>query len=102
MSPNESQLEPTNSIPIASTKRGRGRPSKYAPEERDQKYKELTKQWQQNHADKQFECVKDYQDRSRFALKLLNELWNDNLIEIKSDRHRTILQDLIEHKKITV
>ena len=82
-------------------KRPRGRPSKYAPEERKDKYKEASKLWHRESYDKQFECVKNYQDRSRFALKILNDLWSENLIDIKSDKYKIIVQNLVEHKKIT-
>ena len=44
--PKEAQSEPQE---VPQTKRGRGRPAKYAKEEREQKYKESKEKWIQEH-----------------------------------------------------
>jgi hypothetical protein len=116
MSPEESQIEPTNSIPIASIKRGRGRPSKYAPEERDQKYKELKEQWKLDHKDhikdhmksyyleRQehiYQTHKDYSERARYALRLISDIYNEKeALNILSPDLRRKVESLIEHKKV--
>ncbi len=108
------------SSPVSSTeipiKRGRGRPAKYAKEEREQKYKELTKQWiQENkeHLSKQkkeyyndnyntiLKNHKEYQERARFALRLLTDIYNDNesLIHLAPEI-QTKLRTLVEQKQI--
>ena len=101
---------------VPQTKRGRGRPAKYAKEEREQKYKELTKQWiQENkeHFNKQkkeyyidnydnvIKANKDYQERSRYALRLLNDIYNDHesLIHLAPNLQEK-LRTLVEQKQI--
>ena len=96
-------------------KRPRGRPAKYAKEEREQKYKEASKQWKQGHREQCNEHSKvyyrehseqvcqsntDYQHRARHALKLLSELFDTDLIEIKDERYKQSLTELIKNKKI--
>ncbi len=74
-------------------KRPRGRPAKYKPEEREQKYKELTKQWREENKERYSDNIKEYyeqhkeimntqkkeyQDRSREALRILHDIWESN------------------------
>ena len=110
-SPLSSDTVDIQSVP----KRGRGRPAKYAKEEREQKYKELSKQWKQGHREQCNEHSKvyyrdnweqvcqsntEYQNRARHALKLLSELFDTGLIEIKDERYKQSLTELIKNKKI--
>ena len=111
----------TETSPVLSTetpvKRGRGRPAKYAKEEREQKYKETAKIWRQEHKEeckeyyrdhysenheKVYQHTKEYNDRARFALRVLSELWEnkDNSIEFKNEKYKHVIQNLVEHKKI--
>ncbi len=95
-------------------KRGRGRPAKYRPEERKDKYKELSKNWQREHKDE----YKDYQHnyytsnsdtilkqsneyhiRARNALRLLTEMLDEH-IEIPSEKYKGLICDLVKNKKI--
>ena len=106
-------MDPSSALSVP--KRGRGRPAKYSPEEREQKYKEITKQWKQDHKE---ECLKhsqdyykehseqvykstlDYQCRARHALKLLSEMFDNNQIEIKDERYKLSVLELIKNKKV--
>ncbi len=100
-------------------KRGRGRPAKYTKEEREQKYKESRVQWNKehkeerkesyrtyyaNHSDEMVKISKDYQDRSRYALKLLSELWShpEYLNINETDPLCLKIKNLIQHKKIQI
>ncbi len=97
-------------------KRGRGRPAKYAKEEREQKYKELTKQWIQENKehikvqkkeyyndnyDNLLKTNRQYQERSRYALRLLNDIYNDHdsLIHLAPEL-QIKLRTLVEQKQI--
>ena len=98
----------------APVKRGRGRPAKYAPEERKERYKEAVKQWREEHKE---ECLEhhrsyykknsevlmknsyDHQIRARNALRILSEMIDNNTIEIKDERYKTMVNDLIKNKK---
>ena len=81
------QLANENSI---SVKKPRGRPAKYSPEEREQKYKEVkhkwieehkeichsqTKEYYASHKETMNQQKKQYQDRSREALRILQDIW---------------------------
>ena len=107
----------TNSDNDSPPKKGRGRPAKYAKEEREQKYKDARVQWNKehkeerkesyrtyyaNHSDEIVKISKDYQDRSRYALKLLSELWShpEYLNINDSDPLSLKIKNLIQHKKI--
>ncbi len=93
-------------------KKTRGRPAKYSPEERDQKYKESTKEWFQSHKEyrqtyyqSNIENVKkqtkEYQDRARYALSLLDDIWNNSeCVGVMPDDLKAKVQHLIVHKKI--
>ena len=95
-SPLSSDTVDIQSVP----KRGRGRPAKYAKEEREQKYKELSKQWSKEHKEERVQSSSEYQERARFAYKLLCEIWNDDMIELKSEHHKNLIKNLVENKKI--
>ena len=98
-------------------KRGRGRPAKYSPEEREQKYRESIDKWREDHKEKHknnqkryyeqhseqlIKQKKDYYEISAYALRLLNDMWsNPDLIEIKSEDLRNKLENLIKHKRIS-
>ena len=108
----------SDSVILSPVKRGRGRPAKYAKEEREQKYKESTKKWLSEHKEyykdtrKQYydtntddiqKNKKEYYERSAYALRLLNDIWNHpDLIEFKSEDIKYKIQNLIEHKKIII
>ena len=85
----------TNPLP----KRGRGRPAKYAPEEREQKYKEASKQWHKEHMEDRTSYLKDYQERSRTALKLLAEMWDQGIIVINSENYEGKVRNLLENRQ---
>ena len=82
------------------SKKPRGRPAKYAKEEREQKYKELSKQWSKEHKEERVQSSSEYQERARFAYKLLCEIWNDDMMELKSEHHKNLIKNLVENKKI--
>ncbi len=100
---------------IETPKRGRGRPAKYTKEEREQKYKEASKIWKQEHREQCNEHHRvyyrehweevgkantDYQNRARHALKLLSELIDNGQIEIKDEKYKLSITELIKNKKI--
>jgi hypothetical protein len=101
--------------PVTAPKRGRGRPAKYAKEEREEKYKEVSRQWKQEHKEQCYEQHKDYykehkeeiskmnvdyHNRARYALKLLNDLFDSDQIEIKDEKYKRTITELIKNKKI--
>jgi hypothetical protein len=105
-SPNISQEAPV--------KRGRGRPAKYAPEERKERYKELSKTWHKEHKEEYKEYQhnyytensetilkqsNEYHIRARNALRLLTEMIEED-INIPSEKYKTLICDLVKNKKI--
>ena len=82
-------------------KRGRGRPAKYAKEEREQKYKESRNNWNKTHLEQRYQMNDEYSSRTRFAYKILCEMWENKYFDDKNDKYKNILQNLIECKKIT-
>jgi hypothetical protein len=93
----------TNESSILSSllpKRGRGRPAKYAPEEREQKYKELSKQWTQTHMDQRSKKNEEYASRTRKSYQLLTELWHKRYLDNIDDPIYDQIKELIENKKI--
>ena len=86
----------------APVKRGRGRPAKYAPEERDQKYKESSKIWKRNnykeHSEEISKQSSEYQKRMREAYHILCELWNNqgSIVDFKSELYSTKIKKLVE------
>lgn len=107
--------EVSNSIPISPPKRGRGRPPKYTPEEREEHHKKAVSKWQQEHKEEYSKHRKEYykqnsdsiqqqnieyQTRARNALKILGEMLDSGTIEIKDERHKAMVCDLIKNKKI--
>jgi hypothetical protein len=111
------KLEPLaneNSISVKKP-RGRGRPAKYTKEEREQKYKDASKQWRQEHSQEYKEHRKayyeqhseelmklnyDYQARARNALRLLSELLEQDQLQVKDEKYKAMINDLIKNKKI--
>ncbi len=85
---------------VTALKRGRGRPAKYSPEEREQKYKETRAQWNKEHNDIKNKSNIDYLERSRFAYRLLCEMWNKNKFDEMENDYKTIIKELVENKKI--
>ncbi len=100
----------------APVKRGRGRPAKYAPDERKQKQKESIDKWRQEHKEEYKEQMKEYYndnqsniikqkkeylDRARYALRILDAIYNEkeSLNNLSPDLKDKVL-NLIEHKKI--
>ena len=111
----ENEQTHTQTVQETITKKPRGRPAKYAKEEREQKYKELTKQWRQEHkdecnkhsqnyyrehSDQVYKSTLEYQYRARHALKLLSEMFDNNQIEIKDERYKLSVLELIKNKKV--
>ena len=101
---------------VPQTKRGRGRPAKYAKEEREQKYKESKEKWIQEHKehikvqrkeyyldnyDNLLKTNRQYQERSRYALRLLADIYNDHdsLMNLAPNL-QTKLRTLVEQKQI--
>jgi len=115
-------MEPTS--PLSSDtvdiqpapKRGRGRPAKYAKEEREQKYKEASKQWKDTHKERILQLNKDYyndnqekiiqyqkeyQDRARYAMRILNDIYNDHdSLSHLAPNIQYKLRTLIEQKQV--
>ncbi len=82
------------------TKRGRGRPAKYAKEEREQKYKEARVQWNKDHNDIKNKSNIEYLERSRFAYRLLCDMWDKRQFDSIENEYKHIIQELVENKKI--
>jgi hypothetical protein len=91
----------------------RGRPKKYSDEERQEKYKEASRNWKINHQERCKDMSKiyyeknseeimkqtyNYQTRSRIALRLLSDMIKHD--EIKSDKYRDLVEKLINNKEI--
>jgi len=87
----------TTNIP---PKRGRGRPAKYTKEERDQKYKEARDQWAKQHTNLKNKANIDYMERSRFAYRLLCDMWTNHKFDCVDTDYKIIIQELVENKKI--
>jgi hypothetical protein len=101
---------------VPQTKRGRGRPAKYAKEEREQKYKEAKEKWKENnkehilqlnkeyyndHQKKIIQYQKEYQDRSRYAMRILTDIYNDQeSLSHLAPNIQYKLRNLIEEKQI--
>jgi hypothetical protein len=113
----DNSLTQTENLDICNTSiekeiKPRGRPKKYSDEERKEKYKEATRNWNkmnykqlyQENSTKIKEQTKDYQDRARYAYKLLYDLWQnkDTNIEFKTDKYKFLIQKLIEDKEINL
>jgi hypothetical protein len=103
----------------SEVKKSRGRPAKYAPEERKEKYLEKIKNWQEENADKVKEYNRqgaktfydnnkekcktkntDYQIRARKALIFLSDLLDhwDNLKD-NSDIYKSMVREIVDNKK---
>ncbi len=101
---------------VPQTKRGRGRPAKYAKEEREQKYKESRVQWIQENKDHIKEQKKEYYNdnqkyllkmnkeyisRARQALNLMNDIWNQKeALEYFPPELRNKVQTIVEKKQV--
>jgi len=96
-------------------KKRRGRPAKYNPEERKEKYQELNRSWYHEHKNELYskkkeiykenskdikEATMNYQNRARNAHRLLTELLEKQLIEFKDESYKKMAIDLINHKLI--
>jgi hypothetical protein len=81
-------------------KRGRGRPAKYKPEEREQKYKEITKQWTAANMTQKCKLNEEYANRTRKSYQLLCELWNKHYLDDIQDPLCIQIKELVENKKI--
>ena len=101
---------------VPQTKRGRGRPAKYAKEEREQKYKEASKQWKDNNREhilqlnkeyyndnqkKIIQYQKEYQERARYAMHILTDIYNDqDSLSHLAPNIQYKLRNLIEQKQV--
>ena len=98
---------------IQPVKPRRGRPPKYSPEERQERYKDSVTKWRVENKDacrahrKQFynehsnqlnQLNIDYQTRARNALRLLSEMIEED--EWGNNRFKELAVDLIKNKKI--
>ena len=92
--------ESANADKDSPPKRGRGRPAKYAKEEREQKYKESRVQWNRDHNDLKNKSNIEYLERSRFAYRLLCDMWNKHQFDSIGNEYKHIIQELVENKKI--
>ena len=105
----------TSTIDSVPPKRRPGRPAKYAKEERGEKYKEakqiwinenkqhlkdLRKEYYTAHQQEIIQYTKDYNERSRYALQILNALYDEKeSLNSISPELRTKISYLIEHRK---
>ncbi len=82
-----------------AAKKTRGRPAKYAPEERAEKYKELTKKWLEDNQDIRKEYLSEYQknmmQRFRTSYSILIKLWNGNQLEFLPDDDKQSIKRII-------
>ena len=84
----------------APAKKPRGRPAKYAPEEREQKYKELKNKWSKTNIDRRYEINEQYGQRVRLGYKLLCDIWNKHYVDNIEDPICWQIIELVENKKI--
>ena len=97
----------------APIKRGRGRPSKYSPEERKEKQREAIDKWREENkeacrthrknfynenSDQMIQSNIDYQARARNALRLLSEMLDSG--ELETNKYKNLALDLVKNKKI--
>jgi hypothetical protein len=87
---------------VSPPKRGRGRPAKYAKEEREEKYKESRDQWAKDNMDRRYELNDQYGQRVRLAYKLLCDIWNKHYLDKVDDPICLQIKDLVENKKIII
>jgi hypothetical protein len=98
---NETELL-ENKILIQPVKKPRGRPAKYKPEERQEKYKESSKLWKRNnykeHSDELSKQSNEYQKRMREAYHILCDLWDNqgDLVDFKSEKYSIKIKNLVE------
>jgi hypothetical protein len=96
---------PVKSLEISPEKKPRGRPVKYAPEERQEKYKELSKVWREEHKDyvrdwqssnasKLVDANKRYLDRLRQGYKYLSMLLENDRINFNNDDEKQYVKKL--------
>ncbi len=84
----------------------RGRPPKYSPEERSEKYKLLSKDWckknYEENSTKLSSHANNYQKRLREAHALLQELWThrEEIAEFKSEEYREKLETFFQENKV--
>jgi hypothetical protein len=78
----------------AIEKKTRGRPAKYAPEERQEKYKELRKNWQEENISKVVDANKRYFDRLKQSHKYLSMLIENNRITFIDDNEKQYVKTL--------
>ena len=56
-----------------------------------------------NHSQKLNQQSKEYLDRARYALSILDDIWNNQeWVEFKQEHLKEKIQFLIEHKKIKI
>jgi hypothetical protein len=106
----------------SEVKKSRGRPAKYAPEERKEKYLEKIKNWQEENADK----VKEYNHKWRqdhyeeykkinsegqkkrmerliSAYKILQKVWgNDNITNLLSEEDKQSMNLIFNSRQIEI
>ena len=106
----------TTHTPESAPKKPRGRPAKYAKEEREQKYKEASKQWKDNNREhvlqinkeyyndnqkKIIQYQKEYQERARYAMHILTDIYNDqDSLSSLAPNIQYKLRNLIEQKQV--
>lgn len=106
-------IESIANISEAPVKRGRGRPSKYSPEERKEKQREAIDKWREENkeacrthrknfynenSDQMIQSNIDYQARARNALRLLSEMLDSG--ELETNKYKNLALDLVKNKKI--
>ncbi len=86
---------------IISIKAIKARKSKYSPEEREAKYKEVQMKWEQEHRENKRKLSKEYAARSRKAYTILTKLWDQKLYEkIDDESIRKEIITLMNFKEI--
>jgi hypothetical protein len=77
------------------------RKSKYSPEEREARYKEVQTKWEQEHRENKRKLSKEYAARSRKAYSILTKLWEYKLYEkIEDESIRNEIINLMGFKEI--
>jgi hypothetical protein len=90
----------TTHTPEPAPKKPRGRPAKYAKEEREQKYKESKNEWTKTNINRRYELNEQYSQRVRLGYKLLCDIWNKHYLDNVEDPLCAQIKELVENKKI--
>jgi hypothetical protein len=89
----------------SEVKKSRGRPAKYAPEERKEKYLEYQQKWKQDHYEEykkiDLEGKKKRMERLTSAYKILQKVWgNDNITNLLSEEDKQSMNLIFNSRQI--